>query len=206
MLTRLRACKRTLAVLVLMIAALIPVATSAHFMGGHWPWSYGHHLLYLNYDSNCTTWQATSDAATWSWSVTWTPLWFSKVATDCSPHAEQVDIFNGYNSNASYLGWTQNYDRDCYLLWCWWDPDWTTTYVSSIIHLNTAAGSFGSLSAFNQQAVVAHELGHSLGLAHAGYYAGESTGAYSIMDWCCYSYNTPQSHDVNDINYLYPGW
>jgi hypothetical protein len=190
----------------LMITVLLPLVASAHFMGGRWPWTNGHHLLNLNYDSNCSSWQTRSDAAAWSWSVTSTPLWFTKVATDCSAHASQVDIFNGYNSNPSILAWTQNYDRVCFFLSCWWDPNWTTTYASSIIHLNFAPDSFGWLSAFDGQAVVVHELGHSLGLAHAGYYAGESTGAYSIMDYCCYGYNTPQPHDVNDINHLYPGW
>ena len=50
---------------------------------------------------------------------------------------------------------------------------------------------------------VTHEMGHNLGLAHAGYYNGEKTGYYSIMDYLNWSYNRPQQHDINDVNALY---
>jgi hypothetical protein len=58
---------------------------------------------------------------------------------------------------------------------------------------------------------VTHEMGHILGEAHAGCYNGEGYycgnwpyRAYSIMDYLQTYVTTPQSHDVGDINALYP--
>jgi hypothetical protein len=54
-------------------------------------------------------------------------------------------------------------------------------------------------------------MGHTLGLGHTGYYAGEHPGpgypigSYSVMDYCCsQSIDHPLQHDINDINGLYP--
>ena len=45
-----------------------------------------------------------------------------------------------------------------------------------------------------------------MGLAHAGFYNGEQTGKYSIMDylqWDCSPWQ-PTGHDSWDLNQLYP--
>jgi hypothetical protein len=97
-----------------------------------------------------------------------------------------------------------NYKQDCFLVVCWFDPCWACTYGHSTIWLNRNAAAFPALSRFNQQSVVAHELGHTLGLAHAAFYAGETVGRYSVMEFCCFAYNTPQTHDVTDYRTLYP--
>ena len=81
-------------------------------------------------------------------------------------------------------------------------PDWSDNYNSGVIMLNNAKANSGNY--FLQVGDVTHEMGHILGLAHSGYYAGESTGYYSIMDYLNWGYNKPQPHDYADVNALYP--
>lgn len=197
------------ALLATMLQLLSSTTVKAHFEGGSWSWSYGHHVLSLAYDNNCSpgNFETAANNAASSWTATNTPVDFYNFNSNCTPLDEPVDFFTGYDggSNAG-LAWTLNYEYDCVGFYCWWDNEFSDTIRHSVIRENTAPGQFGSLSAFDQQEALTHELGHSLGLAHAGAYAGESTCCYSIMDYNGQSYNTPQPHDVNDINSLYPGW
>ena len=72
--------------------------------------------------------------------------------------------------------------------------------------------AFGGMTADNVvKAALAHELGHGLGLAHAGFYAvpSESGPPYSIMDDTTnvtFKFHTPQPYDLYEVNTLYPGW
>ena len=198
-----------LVMLVLAVALFAPMTASAHLEGGKWSWYTGHHLLSLDYDNNCSpsSYESAANGAASAWTATNTPVYFHNVNNNCTPLDQSVDFFTGYDSSSNAgLAWTANYEQDCFLWNCWWDNEFTDTIGHSVIRMNTASGQFGSLSAFDKQDADAHELGHSLGLAHAGAYAGESTCCYSIMDYVGYGYNVPQTHDVNDINNLYPGW
>jgi hypothetical protein len=215
--------------LMLIAAIAQPASALAHFEGDRWSWSNGHHLLWINYDNNCSPFTGVVDAAISGWNATPTPTWFNKMNSGCNPMDNPVDVYTGYNSNPDTLAWTQNYERDCFIT-CWWDADWDDTVEHSIIRINTNVmwvvdgnggnfcyvpfigyvrcrlAGFGALSFANQQNAVTHELGHTLGLAHAGFYAGEFNGNYSVMDYCCPGYSTPRQHDINDMNALYPGW
>ena len=209
-----------LACLMFTCAALAQLSASAHFFNlndHHWPWSPGHHELVLGYYADCTGgWVGSADQGANAWTYAWNsarndwamPVHFVKQqAPDCSgPDKWLVNQFLGYMAAAT-LGWSVNYDEDCFLWWCWWDPqDRSENIQASNIWLNSFPGTFGSRSTFDRQLVVVHELGHSLGLAHAGYYAGETYGCYSVMDNCMGRYNTPQQHDIFDVNALYRGW
>lgn len=187
----------------LALALLRPGIASAHFEGDHWNRG-GSWLLTLHYENNCSpsSYESAADGAANAWTATPTPAYFVKVTGNCQPLSQQVDLFTGSDSNADDLAWTQNYEQDCFII-CVWDAAWDDTIGHSVIRMNTVTGSFGSLSAHDKQAAVGHELGHSMGLAHAGYYAGESTGNYSIMDYCCFT-SVPLQHDINDLNSLYP--
>ena len=146
-----------------------------------------------------------------------------------------LDVYTGFDNDPNKLAWTSNYERDCFIV-CWWDADFDDTYEHSIIRINTQTGvyfdpngpnwcylpfigwlrcgynGFSNLSALDQQDAITHELGHTIGLAHAGYYAGEKPGSgfpdgtYSVMDYCCPGFATPRAHDINDLNAKYPGW
>ena len=55
------------------------------------------------------------------------------------------------------------------------------------------------------QAIVVHEVGHALGLSHVcGQAACPAGSLATIMQWGELPYNTPQNHDINDVNAIYP--
>jgi hypothetical protein len=192
------------AVLIVAITAQ-PQRASAHFEGGKWPWAAYHHLLWLNYQT-CTPWNYRTQDAAWDYNGPPNePVWFSRVYSGCQPHDTQMDVFTGYNSNPNIEAWTNAYDRDCFI-WCWWDADWGDPFQSCVIRVNVNGSVWTGADTFDEVGVLAHEMGHCLGLAHAGWYAGEANGAYSIMDYCCLGYNTLKPHDISDLNALYPGW
>jgi hypothetical protein len=215
--------------LMLAAALLQPAAASAHLEGGSWSWGGGHNLLWINYDNNCSPFTGVVDAAINGWNATWTPIWFNKMGSGCNPMDNPLDVYTGSDNDPNKLAWTSNYERDCFI-WCWWDASFEDTIEHSIIRINTTTGvvpdpnspitcylpilgavqcrftGFSNLAFGDQQDAITHELGHTLGLAHAGFYAGEIVGNYSVMDYCCPGYSTPRPHDVNDINALYPGW
>jgi len=215
--------------LILAATVLQPVSASAHIEGGSWSWSNYHHLLWINYDNNCSPFTGVVDAAINGWNFTPTPIWFNKVGSGCNPMDNPLDVYTGQDNDPNKLAWTSNYERDCFIF-CWWDGSFEDTIEHSIIRINTQTGvyydpngpiwifvpfigwlryspnGFSNLSFNDQQDAITHELGHTLGLAHAGYYAGEANGNYSVMDYCCPGYSTPRQHDINDINGLYPGW
>jgi hypothetical protein len=57
---------------------------------------------------------------------------------------------------------------------------------------------------FTSQGIVVHEVGHALGLSHVcGQTSCPAGSDRTIMQWGRLSYNTPQNHDINDINAIY---
>lgn len=206
-----------LAGVMLLATVVAPLAADAHFMG--WPngkHAYSGGLLYLNYSRNCsgTFYNAAGDAAH-NWNATPTPVWFQEGSVNACNGA----VWNGWIDTYSYSnasdwawGWAQAYALDTICdLYIWpfgcvnshqqLDPRWDKTYAAGTIMVNAAKAT--SSNYFLLVGDVTHEMGHNLGLAHSGYYNGESSGYYSIMDYLNWSYNKPQTHDINDVNALY---
>lgn len=220
---------RSLAVAALLLAtsAALPLSASAHFLNypsHRWAFTNGSQfLLNLYYERDCASDWWTPDASANAWTSTWTPLDFHYTgASGCSGATQgRIRILNG-SQTGSGLAWTENYTcfwffGICFLEYNFGQP---SEIDAALIYENHYNNNYDNLSSNQRNDVIKHEMGHTMGLRHAGYYGGETPdargypyGVYSIMDYCCpsdytgspwYVPSTPAAHDVNDINFLYP--
>ncbi len=76
-------------------------------------------------------------------------------------------------------------------------------YSYADIYLNSNANQLGNpgVTDFRRQKTAAHEFGHGLGLAHPDCWFCNFN---SIMFQGELAYNTPQQHDIDDTNAIYP--
>lgn len=163
-----------------LLLTLAPMPANAHTFGGHFPHSTGS-WVYLGWTSSGAYYDS-AQAATSNWHYTPTLLWVFPEAYATS----EIDFY-GYDYNATWWGYSVNHP--CYGTGC--------TYTWADEQLNT--GTLASETAFTRQKVATHEMGHGMGLAH-----NTDWWYTSIMKQGYLSYNTPQNHDINDINALYP--
>jgi hypothetical protein len=217
-----------LAGVMLLATVVAPLSASAHFMGwpnGHWvrPGTWSEHL---HYSRGCSGsfFNAALDAGN-NWTSTPTPIYYDVTgnppACDGTAWYGYVDLYSYNDPNSWAWGWAQAYSYqsvcDFWFFGCWSShmaliQDWNDHYDSGVIMLNNAKAT--STNYFLQVGDVGHEMGHILGLAHAGCYGGESAycanfpwgppGVYSIMDYLNWANNKPKQHDYNDVNALYP--
>lgn len=215
-----------LAASLVLASVVAPMAASAHYMGypnGHWPYAGGG--LHLKYSRGCagSFYGAAGDAAS-GWTATPTPVYFDEVGSPpCTGgvYNGYTDLYSTYQPTVGWWGWAQAYTLhtvcDFWFFGCLsshqvLDPSWTEPYAAGQIMLNTAKAD--GTNYFLQVGDVTHEMGHILGLAHAGCYSGNEPavcnnfpwgppGIYSIMDYLNWAINRPQAHDINDVNFLY---
>jgi hypothetical protein len=188
--------------------------------------------LRMLYDRDCIADWPNADAAASAWTSTPTPLYIIPVASgDCASnhYSSTRSTGNGWQSgtvairNGYVPGSALAYTIRLHCYWkaftdsCW---GWSITgYNAGAVWINDGLdagliyenhnGNYDRLTPGERKDTLMHEIGHTLGLEHAGYYGGESVGWYSIMDYCCPSdlgLSFPSSHDVSDINMNYPGW
>lgn len=193
------------------LVALLPLQASAHDQGQHWPYT-PHTFLTLKYGNQAYLLGAADDAShSWRDIVSYSADAFTATPTaivlahGCDWFCykdNNINVWQSSPGNPSALASTT-----------WYFTGTTITYADVFLNADRdAAGnfiSFGALNVFGQEAAVLHEFGHTLGLAHAGCYAGEKNpdgtcvAPYSVMDYCCY-FNVLQPHDINDLNAYYP--
>ena len=162
--------------------ALSAGIASAHYFGGKFPHTAGT-WLYIGYTQTGGYGTEVANAAS-SWHSTPT-----KVVVFREDYAySEADFYTQWRSET---WWGLAVHHPCAGSGC--SYRWADLYLNS--------RTLGSESSFIRQKVAAHEFGHGLGLAHA---CGDCSWYTSIMKQGYLSYNTPQSHDINDTNGLYP--
>ena len=84
-----------------------------------------------------------------------------------------------------------------------WDGRWISySFADDVIELN--ACYLNGYTTFNRRTVATHELGHALGIGD--HTLSDFGSSAIIMYHCstCSGVNTPQTHDRNDYNTLWP--
>lgn len=177
-----RAWRPTAVIALMAVVALLigPGTANAHFLGGRFAHTPGN-WLNLGYTVS-GSYQAQQHAAAASWHSTPTRAWVFQ-----EPIATSEEDFYGFAYSGTWWGLATLHP--CAGSGC--------TYSYATLQLNT--NTLGSETDFIRQKVAAHEFGHGVGLGHT------TDGTYnSIMRQGYLSYNTPQTHDINDFNTLYP--
>jgi hypothetical protein len=139
------------------------------------------------------TYGAVADDSVFAWTVTPTPIGFTRVTS-----GYHATIRQGNFGNVGYDGITQRTtggNPTCSngvwstALTAWWNTHYTNGY-----------------SALKRQSVMVHELGHVLGLAHSG---SGGCGTVPIMHPTtqrrfdeCHLFS-PTTDDVNGVNFIY---
>ncbi len=166
----------------LALTALSTTMTSAHFFGGSFPYTRGT-WLYIGYtQSGSYATPVVNAARSWQATPTRAVVFPEGYATS------EIDFFTQYRSES---WWGLTVHNPCAGSGCVYG--WATLYLNS--------RTLASESDFTRQKVATHEFGHGLGLAHTTdwWYS-------SILKQGYLSYNTPQQHDIDDTNALYPYW
>jgi hypothetical protein len=221
--------RRSLALigLSLLAAAMMPVAASAHFLGGNWYYT-GPGVLALSYQNNAGAYAAYSTAinqAASNWYATPTPSDLYSVSGSAN-----ITVNTAWDATTSNWGITHIYANQKLCFWwagCIWYPGYEVPYgaYTSPTSLGSNWSNYqwstitlfrntlDSETDFTKTKVATHELGHAQGLAHAinpdctsvmqqGYvYKWVWNGFYYFKSY----FNTPQPHDSYDFDQLYPG-
>lgn len=195
----------TIAVLALAIAAMMPVGALAYKTFG------GHNLKYGvgDYGASNQYYYITANAVNYGYTTSikdamsdWiyttsrlgitTPISYARTTTQSS---SRMDIYYGnyYDDSLGIYGATSMYHGST----CVGSPETgapTVDWVWGKIKLNNP--NFSAMSSVERKGVIAHEMGHVMGLAHV-------SDSAALM----YTYeggpNDARKDDLNGINYLY---
>ncbi len=170
---------------------------SATFWGGSWPYNHNSNsqqLLYLpygDYTGGDTNISSLVGGAAQEWVNAAAP----PDLYNSSSYVFYLDL-NGYIPDGTSYGYTfinngnaanQNCGSPC------GGPAFTTA------HITFSTSRMDSCTSACRQSIVAHEMGHVIGLGHA-----DGTNCYSLMVHLVNSAPSPAPYDVYDENLLYP--
>lgn len=171
-----------LSLLALVILFFWVGTATAHFFGGRFSHTSGT-VLDLGYTTN-GSWQGYMGVGFDAWNSSGANVDFFPTSISSS----DVDFYGGSYPDS---WWGNTVHHPCLGGGC-------TPYSYTECYINTRV--LTSHPDLTKNKVAAHEIGHAMGLAHTS-----STASYrSILKQGTLSYSTPQTHDVNDIDQLYP--
>jgi hypothetical protein len=130
-----------------------------------------------------------TNAAMRAWYDTPTRVWPYQTS---DYNSSKVDVYTQWWSGTE---WGMAINKPCSYAGC--SYQWVEIYLNS--------RTMNPESFFTRQGITVHEVGHALGLSHVCGEAQCPSGYYrTIMQWGRLSYNIPQTHDINDVNAIYP--
>ena len=157
--------------------------------------NYGNSTQYYWIDSSASDYATEINTAMSEWKYTtsyWgitTPIWYNKTTVKTS---SRMDIYQVTGNSSNWAGKTDHYIGSSIVL-----PT-TTDWVWGKIRLDS---DFYAYSSSKRKAVVAHEMGHVMGLAENNL-GSSSIMRVDILDYSVSIYRA-QPDDLSGINYLY---
>ncbi|AEE95720.1 peptidase M10 [Mahella australiensis] len=163
---------------------------------------WGNDTLYYHVNSSSTLYDAIITKAVNSWNATSTPIYYKKDLTD-----GLIEIYSVLNIPPAPDGSVELAETR-FFHWLQVDPS-SSNWFWTEIHTNQNSHGYPSLSTVNKQGTMAHEFGHSFGLAHltsTQLSEVKSKGIQVIMLQIAQGRTTylPQTDDCTGINSLYP--
>jgi len=169
-------------ILLLSVTFVVPtsgIASAFRTFGGAWPDDSVTSLTWRWVSSGYSALEDAMEDAVDDWDGTPTEIGLSQVSSN-----EQISG-HGY------------YDDDGRNGYCTMDPSFYGGYLHADVYLNWRNLEYDSTN--ERRGTAGHELGHAFGLAHPGS-AQVLMNPYRDRS----SVYTPQTDDINGINYLYP--
>ena len=172
--------------------------TSTPVFGGKFVNGVGNTLIYLDYSSGIGAWEGYITTAADNWMYTgWSnPIYITFVSSDNGSNIDFYAENNSYWTARGYygvLGETAQFRNGQKV------NQYSSNWTYAEIRLNDTLLRSDSVSNYNCQGTVCHEMGHAFGLAHNN----SNTGSVMCQLSSGRTVNRPAQTDNDAINLLY---